>query len=72
MAALPDMVDVADPVTAGSIDTLTPAITWALLLNHRHRIYKYLDTLLANQTAQKVLPLTFAKSCRIVDCPSYY
>ena len=33
-----------------------------LRATHRHRIDKYLDTLLANQTARKALPPTIAKS----------
>jgi len=32
------------------------------VLVHRHRIDKYLDTLLANRTAQNALPPTTAKS----------
>jgi len=46
----------------------------ALKAEYRHRIDKYLDTLLANKTAQKALPPTTDKSCsrKMVDCPSYY
>jgi len=38
--------------------------------NHRHGVDKYLDTLLANQTAQKALPPTTARSRnrKMVDC----
>jgi len=41
---------------------------------HRHRIDKYLDTLLANQTARKASPPSIAKSGsrKMADCPSYY
>jgi len=42
---------------------------------HRHRIDKYLDTSLANQTAaRKALPPTTDKSGnrKMADCPSYY
>jgi len=44
------------------------------LVTHRHRIDKSLDTVLANQTARKALPLTTAKSRnrKMADCPSYY
>jgi len=46
----------------------------ALKAEYRHRIDKYLDTLLANKTAQKALPPTTDKSCsrKMADCPSYY
>jgi len=39
----------------------------------RHRIDKYLDIILANQTALKALPLTIARSRnrKMADCPSY-
>ena len=42
--------------------------------DHRHRIDKYLDTLLASQTAQKALPPTIAKSRnrKMAYCPSCY
>jgi len=45
----------------------------ALRVLHWHRIDKYLDTLLANQTARKAMPPTTDKSCnrKIADCPSY-
>ena len=42
---------------------------------HRHRIDKYLDTSLANQTAaRKALPPTTDKSGnrKMADCPSYH
>jgi len=41
---------------------------------HRHRIDKYLDTLLGNQTARKALSPTTAKirNRKMADCPSYY
>ena len=41
---------------------------------HRHRIDKCMDTLLANQTARKVKPRTIAesRSGKMADCPSYY
>jgi len=43
-------------------------------LSHRHRINKYLDTLLASQTGRKALPPTTTKSgnCKMADCLSYY
>ena len=40
---------------------------------HRHSRDKYLDTLLANQTARKVKPPTKQKGQRkMADCPSCY
>ena len=42
-------------------DHLSPADNDGNDANHRHRIDKYLDTLLANQTARKVKPPTIAK-----------
>ena len=43
-------------------------------MDHRHRIDKYLDTLLANQTAQTVKPSTIDKrgKHKMADCPNYY
>ena len=43
-------------------------------LDHRHRIDKYLDTSLANQTARNALPPTAAKSGirKMADCWSCY
>ena len=40
----------------------------------RHRIDKYLDILLANQTARKAMPPTIAKSRnrKMAGCLSYY
>jgi len=42
--------------------------------DHRQRIDKYLDTLLANQTPRKAMPPTTAKRGhrKMADCPSYY
>ena len=48
-----------------------------MCLTHRHRLDKYLDTLLASQTARKALPPTKATIAKrgnrkMADCPSYY
>jgi len=49
-------------------------VTQRIACIHRDRIDKYLDTLLADQTARKALPPTTAKSRnrKMADCPSYY
>jgi len=55
-------------------DHLSPADNDGNDANQRHRIDKYLDTLLANQTARKVKPPTIAKrgQRKMADCPSCY
>ena len=42
--------------------------------DRRHRIDKYLHTILANQTARKAMPPVIAKAGhrKMADCPSYY